>query len=108
MKKKEIINKLINYYEYVISGLPKEYAQALDYISDTRVKAGVCYTSYHIFNTSIINEKWVRRNCEEYSIFWGRCPMVADTRNYIFLYLQLRLNILKKERDIKWYQFWKH
>jgi len=102
MNKKELIERLIEYYIECILCMP--FFGWRQYCADKNILNGVCLTANTVFNTFIYGEEWVNRNklygmtfSDTKFMYWSPLPSHATTYFQAMWRLYYRVRILKKE-----------
>jgi hypothetical protein len=91
MTHKQLIQKLIEHYQFGVDNLPMEDWD--DFLIEYGISGGICLCSKKRFDLEIYNSNWMRNLLNE-KMFICRTP-IYESREKALEFLQIRLNALK-------------
>jgi hypothetical protein len=91
MTHKQLIQKLIEHYQFGVDNLPMEDWD--EFLLKNDLFSGICSCSKKRFDLEIYNSNWMRNLLNE-KMFICRTP-IYESREKALEYLQIRLNALK-------------
>jgi len=98
MKYKEIVVKLLDHYKIKLAeAINLDKNEFFKFIRNAKIDCGVCICAWHIFNTNICKDEWVKKYCINNNIYWGKMPYLNNNKEEAITCIQLRIDNLEKE-----------
>lgn len=98
MTKKEILTKLIKKYTLVLREIKnvRTYGKVYKILRDNNCHIGICRAAEYNFNTWLYSKVWVKKEKNEYGMYWYNCPYQVDTKKETIECLEYRINKMKE------------